>query len=113
MPGVLHDGLHAFVRQGCPTSRLVVPVLAQLQEAGEGLTVHSQDDLGYGEGAVAVKDDRQLEASWRAGVLTVPTLARISNGTVEELIGGWSRARWEAISGVSGLGLDLPDTKPG
>ena len=68
---MLPDGLHAFVRQGCPTSRLVVPVLAALQRADTGLTVHSQDDPRYGDGEVAVTDDRQLEEAYEASGMSL------------------------------------------
>ena len=107
----LPDGLVAVVKRDCPTCGLVAPVLAQLAGAGP-LTVLSQDDPAFPPG-VRVVDDRELEASWRLQVLTVPTLLRVEGGVEVERTEGWLRERWEALTGVGGLGPGLPDHRPG
>jgi hypothetical protein len=89
-------GIVAVVRRDCPTCSLVAPVLDDLVGRGVVTAVHREDD------------DDGLEASWRLGVETVPTLVRDG-----ERIVGWSREQWEAFTGVPGLGRDLPDYRPG
>jgi hypothetical protein len=107
----LTDGWVAVVKRDCPTCVLVAPVLEQL--AGKGrLTVYSQDDPSFPEG-VGVVDDTDLEVSWRLRLTTVPTLIRVEGGQERERTEGWMRERWEALTGVTGLGPDLPDHRPG
>lgn len=107
----LPDGWVAIVKRDCPTCRLVEPVLSQLTAAG-ALTVYSQDDPGFPSGLDAV-DDRELEVSWRLQVQTVPTLLRVEAGAEVERTEGWLREQWEALTGVPGLGPDLPEHRPG
>jgi hypothetical protein len=86
----------AVVKRDCPTCTLVAPVLEDLVARGVVSTVHREDD------------DNGLEASWRLGIETVPTLVR-----GDERIVGWSRPQWEAFTGVRGLGDGLPEHRPG
>ena len=99
------------LKRECPTCVLVEPVLHQLHAAGS-LTVVSQDDPAFPAG-VTVLDDRDLETSWRAQVETVPTLLRVEAGAEVARTVGWLRASWEELTGVPGLGPDLPDHRPG
>ncbi len=92
----LPDGLVAVVKQDCPTCAMVAPVLA-----------------GLGAHVVSEDEDAGLEASYRLGVETVPTLLRIERGIERERIVGWSRRQWEAIAGVGDLAPGLPDHRPG
>ncbi len=94
------DGIVAFVRADCPTCQVVAPVLAGLAADGVVTIVSEDDDAG-------------LEASWRQGIETVPTLVRLEGGEERERLEGWDRARWEAFTGVTGLGPGLPDWRPG
>ena len=110
-PPAPRSGLVAFVKRDCPTCGLVAPVLAQIAAATD-LTVFSQDDPGFPEG-LAVRDDARLEASWRHGIEVVPTLLRLEDGIEKERAVGWHRPEWEAVSGVAGLGLELPESRPG
>jgi hypothetical protein len=107
----LPDGWVAVVKRDCPTCALVEPVLGQLAAAGD-LTVYSQDDPAFPAG-LRVVDDSELEVSWRLQVLTVPTLLRVEDGAEVERTEGWLRERWEALTGVAGLGPDLPEHRPG
>ena len=90
------DGIVAVVKQDCPTCALVAPVLEDLVVRGVVSTIYREDD------------DDGLEASWRLGIETVPTLLR-----GDKRIAGWSRDQWEEFTGVSGLGDGLPDHRPG
>jgi hypothetical protein len=89
-------GIAMVVWSGCPTCLLVAPVVEELRRAGVVDVVHREDD------------DAGLEASDRLGIDTVPTLIR-----GDERLVGWDRAKWEAFTGVEGLGAGLPDYRPG
>jgi hypothetical protein len=106
------DGLVAIVKRECPTCVLVAPVLAELAAGGTPLTVYSQDDPRFPEGARVV-DDRSLEVSFGLDLETVPTLLRVENGEIVERTEGWLRERWEELTRRSGLGDGLPDYRPG
>lgn len=112
MSAVLADGLVAIVKRDCPTCVLVAPVLAQLRASGARLAVYTQDDRAFPAGLDPV-DDASLEVSFRLGVETVPTLLRMSGGKEEARTVGWSRADWEKLTGVRGLGPSLPPQRPG
>jgi hypothetical protein len=106
------DGLVAVVKRDCPTCALVVPVLRALADAGAVLCIYSQDDPAFPP-ALAVRDDRGLETSYRLGVSTVPTVLRVQGGREIARVEGWDRAEWEALTGTVGLGPDLPAYRPG
>jgi hypothetical protein len=107
----LPDGLVAVVKRECPTCVTVAPVLAAL--AASGLTVISQDDPAFPEGVGPVVDDTALDISWQLAIETVPTLLRLEEGKETARAVGWDRSRWEALTGVAGLGPGLPDYRPG
>ena len=113
---VVPDGLVAVVKRDCPTCQLVVPVLAELarhgSDAGEPLTVYSQDDPTFPEG-LGARDDTDLELSFALDIDTVPTLLRMKSGEIVDRTEGWERSRWETLTGVDELGADLPDWRPG
>lgn len=110
----LPDGLVAIVKRDCPTCTLVAPVLAELSQAGVGLTVFSQDDPTFPE-SVTVTDDTDLELSYRLGIEIVPTLMRVRDGVADpdQRVEGWVRDDWERVTGVSGLGAGLPARRAG
>jgi hypothetical protein len=105
------DGLVAVVKRDCPTCTLVVPVLRDLASRG-ALRVYSQDDPAFPEG-VAADDDTSLDVSFALEIDTVPTLLWLEGGTITKRTEGWSRERWEALTGLTDLGVDLPDFRPG
>jgi len=93
---VTDEGIVAVVKRDCPTCTLVAPVLEDLVLRGVVSAIYREDE------------DEGLEASWRLGIETVPTLMRGDRRIV-----GWSRVQWEELTGVSGLGEGLPDYRPG
>jgi hypothetical protein len=102
----------AFVKQDCPTCRLVEPVLGQL--AGTlPLTVYSQDDPAFPRDVMEVVDDTGLEQSYHFNIEIVPTLIRLEQGQEAERLVGWNRDEWQALTGVNILGEDLPAYRPG
>ena len=107
----LPDGIVAVVERDCPTCVLVAPVLAAL-DGQLKLTVFTQDDPSFPEGVDAL-DDTNLAVSWHHGIEVVPTLLRVEGGVEVERTLGWHRGDWEQLTGVSGLGENLPDWRPG
>ncbi len=105
------NGLVVVLKRGCPTCEVVVPVLGQLAAAGP-LTVVSQDDPSFPEGLDPL-DDSDLRLSEHLRLETVPTLLRFEAGQEVGRTAGWKRSAWEELSGVTGLGPDLPPQRPG
>ena len=108
----LPDGLVAVVKRDCPTCELVAPVLSDLHERA-GLTVITQDDPAFPVDADWVHHDADLALSWHHGIETVPTLLRVVDGAEDRRTVGWSRAEWEQLTELDGLGDGLPDGRPG
>ncbi len=108
----LPDGIVAVVKHDCPTCELVVPALAQIRESGSPLTIYTQDDPDFPAG-MAVVDDTNLDISFHNDIETVPTLIRVADGVEVERTVGWSRDGWRSVSGVSDIGAELPEMRPG
>jgi hypothetical protein len=108
---IVPDGLVAVVKRDCPTCTLVVPVLRDLATRS-ALRVYSQDDPTFPEG-IGVADDTSLDVSFALEIDTVPTLLRVEGGAITSRTEGWSRERWEKLTGLADLGVDLPDFRPG
>jgi len=104
---LLPDGLVVVVKRECETCRMVAPLLAEI-----GATVYTQDDPAFPEGVPAIHDE-ELAVSWHHEIETVPTLIRVVGGVEVERTVGWARADWQRITGVTGLGADLPVMRPG
>jgi hypothetical protein len=109
----LPDGLVAVVKRDCPTCVLVAPVLAELERAGGPLTVFTQDDAGFPAEVSNRVDDTGLSVSYHHDIETVPTLLLVRDGAEVQRTEGWSRPRWEELTGVAGLGAALPEHRPG
>ncbi len=106
------NGLVAVVKRDCPTCELVQPVLRRLSEAG-ALTVYSQDDPRFPQGAGEVIDDRTLEFSYWHKIEIVPTLIRFDQGNEVRRVIGWNRDEWRSVTGIRELGEGLPENRPG
>ncbi len=104
-------GLIAVVKRDCPTCELTEPVLAALADAGP-LTVYSQDDPDFPQ-SVPHEYDASLDISHQLGIEAVPTLIRRQGGREIARTCGWHKAEWRQITGISSLGEDLPDLRPG
>ncbi len=107
----LPDGLIAVVKRDCPTCTLIVPVLQEIAGRRD-IVVATQDDVSFPQG-LKPTDDRDLELSFALDIETVPSLLRIEDGAVAERTEGWSRERWESLTGIEPLGDGLPDFRPG
>jgi len=106
------DGLLAVVKRDCPTCEMTVPVLGDLARQS-GLTVYTQDDPSFPENVLTRIDDTALDVSHRLKIEIVPTLIRFEAGREVGRTYGWDRGEWERLSGIAGLGRDLPDARPG
>jgi hypothetical protein len=106
------DGLVAVVKRDCPTCVMAAPVLGVLVGQG-GLIVYTQDDPSFPETVTARIDDTGLGVSHRLKIEVVPTLIRFEGGREVGRTYGWDRGEWERLSGITGLGPDLPKARPG
>ena len=77
------------------------------------LTVYTQDDRSFPETVPQPLDDTVLGVSHRLKIEIVPTLIRFECGREVGRTHGWDRGEWERLSGVAGLGHDLPEIRPG
>ena len=109
----LQDGLIVVAKRDCPTCGLVEPLLHELAQAGEALTVYIQDDAAYAAGLAGAVLDSTLEHSFKLGIEFVPTLIRIAGGREVARTHGWHRGDWQQISGLPTLGAALPELRPG
>ena len=113
MTELLANGWVVVVKHDCPTCELVQPVLRKMEDSGTPLQVFSQDDPSFPEGLATVVDDRDLEQSFRLEIESVPTLIRRENGQEVERTVGWHRGEWWELTGIAGLGEELPELQPG
>lgn len=108
---VLPDGVVIVVKRDCETCQMVVPVIEQLA-AATTVTLYVQDDPDH-FAALRPRDDTDLALSWHHAIETVPTVIAVAHGTERARTVGWSRAEWETVTGVDGLGEELPAMRPG
>lgn len=109
----LPDGLIVVAKRDCPTCQLVEPLLADIERQAGPLTVYSQDDPAFAAGVRGAQYDSTLEHSFRLQTDFVPTLIRVENGEEVERTYGWHREDWQRLTGIQGLGDDLPLMRPG
>ena len=107
----LPDGIVVVVKEECATCHAVGSVLVQLDKATT-LTVYTQDDPNFPGDVVSVHD-ADLAVSWHHAIETVPTVIRVVDGVEVERTVGWRRDEWERVTGITGLGPDLPAMRPG
>ncbi len=95
------------MRDGAP----VTSVLRQLADATT-LTVYTQDDPRL-RNPPSRSHDADLAVSWHHGIETVPTVIHVADGVEVERTVGWHRDEWVRVTGIEGLGSDLPAMRPG
>lgn len=103
----LPDGLVVVVKEQCETCRMVAPLLSRFPA-----TVYTQDDPAF-PASVAAIHDADLAVSWHHEIETVPTLIEVVGGVEVQRTIGWQRSEWQRITGIAGLGDDLPVMRPG
>ena len=104
--------LIAVIKQDCETCQMVVPVLDELG-LSHTLTLYCQDEPDFPSRLGGSRDDTSLEVSWRHAVEIVPTLIRLDGSREVDRTEGWDRGAWERVAERSGLGRDLPPSRPG
>jgi hypothetical protein len=112
-PGLTSDGLVAFVKRACPACTLIEPLMREVAARLPHFSVVSQDDPGFPSGVARVVDDRELDCSYRNRIEFTPTLVHYAAGREVERVVGWDREGWRRLTGIAGLGADLPPFKPG
>lgn len=106
------NGFIAVVKRDCATCRLIENALAEMADALD-LLVYSQDDPLFPPGVGNVRDDRELELSYRHDIEIVPTLIRIEAGQESDRVLGWQRDAWRRLTAMPALGEGLPAFSPG
>ena len=107
----LPDGFVVIVKEECATCQTVVPVLQQLANQ-VSLTVYTQDNPDFPANPSALHD-ADLAISWHNDIETVPTVIQVVDGVEVDRTVGWLRTDWERITGLEGLGPELPAMRPG
>ncbi len=110
-PPGFDTGLVAVVKKDCPTCRLVEPVLEEVRRH-RPLLVLTQDEPEFPAGCGPVHD-ADLTLSHRLEVEIVPTLLSREEGATSAAAIGWNREQWQEVTGLDGLGADLPPSRPG
>ncbi len=106
------DGLILVVKEDCPTCQLIAPVARELADRGLLAGLYSQDNPAFPEN-MQVADDRDLEQSFRLGIEIVPALIGRQDGKESARVIGWHRGEWQNLTGINGLGNELPEERPG
>ena len=112
MPSSPVTSYSLFVKKSCPTCELIEPVAKKLSELlGNRLLIYVQDDMSFLKEIEQRYNDIELEQSYRQKVEIVPTLIR--HGEEAQRIVGWDKQQWQEFTGISELGAQLIDFKPG
>lgn len=106
------DGLHVVVKQDCPTCAMIEPAIRALAGSNP-LSVYVQDNSSFLDDLPGRVDDAALAHSFNLGIEAVPTMLLYRAGQEVGRAIGWNRNEWQALSGVTGLGQDLPELRPG
>ncbi|TSA54785.1 MAG: thioredoxin, partial [Actinobacteria bacterium] len=90
---------------------MVAPLLTQLQSS-HGITIYSQDDASFPDGA-NVTHDSDLSFSWHNNIETVPTVIKVVDGVEVDRTVGWLQNEWSRMFNLPNIGDDLPAYRPG
>ncbi len=105
-------GFVAVVKRDCATCRLIEPALRELNDSLSFL-LYSQDDPAFPESITSVRDDTELELSYRLEIEVVPTLIQMDAGRETRRLAGWQRDDWRRLTQLAELGESLPGFSPG
>ncbi len=106
--------LTVVLKKDCPTCLLIEPVLNELVASYQDkVSVYVQDDPAFPSSITNKIDDTSLEFSYRNQIEIVPTL--ICSNSEQEVARtvGWDKSEWQQLTGLSNLGSNLVDFKPG
>ncbi len=105
-------GFVAVVKRDCATCRLIEPALRELKDS-LGFLLYSQDDPAFPNSISGVRDDTELELSYRLEIEVVPTLIQLDAGRETHRLAGWQRDDWRRLTRLPELGEGLPAFSPG
>ncbi|MDQ6799092.1 MAG: peroxiredoxin family protein [Actinomycetota bacterium] len=118
----------AFFKVTCPVCKMVAPKLTAMAESGARIVAVGEDPPAAlqryareeGQQVPTVSEASPYAVSDAYGISTVPTIFLVEpDGTVAEAVGGWDRARWNAVAAAFGApaisddGDGLPVFRPG
>ncbi|MCY4464819.1 MAG: thioredoxin [Chloroflexi bacterium] len=106
------SGFIVIVKRDCETCQLIAPVLQTLAATGNCL-IYSQDDPAFLPGIPSVRDDRELDVSYRLAIEIVPTIIRADAGVESQRLVGWRRDDWRTLTNNPGLGAGIAAFRPG
>lgn len=117
--------LICFIKEDCPTCKLITPILEQLHLSGQKIVAIGQtldgnntliDEFGL---TLPVLDDSSLKVSFAYDIDTVPTLFKLEHGKLAQHLIGFAKEEWQVMfSGKEFPDTDitwaeLPDWRPG
>jgi len=117
-----------FFKVTCPVCKMVAPPLTALAEGGARVVAVGEDPPAAlaryareeGQRVPTVSEAAPYPVSEAFGITSVPTLFLVEpDGIVAEAVGGWDRARWNAVAAACGApaisdeGDGLPVFRPG
>jgi len=119
--------LICFIKEDCPTCKLIVPILEQLHQKqllilAIGQTKDGNDRLiKEFDLTMPILDDSDLKVSFAYDIDTVPTLVKtLPSGNIEAQLIGFVKEEWQALLDTELADLDdgiawttLPDWRPG
>jgi len=101
----------AFFKVTCPVCKMVAPKLTALAEGGARVVAVGEDPPAAlqryakeeGQRVRTVTEAAPYPVSDAYGISSVPTLFLVeADGTVADAVGGWDRARWNALAAACG-----------
>ncbi|MFT7307041.1 MAG: hypothetical protein ACI9P7_002311 [Candidatus Azotimanducaceae bacterium] len=118
-----NETLICFIKEDCPTCKLVVPILEQLHKNGVLLLAIGQTKDGNEalveqfKLSMPILDDSTLKVSFAYDIDTVPTVVRTTaEGTIDAQLIGFVKEEWQSLLGTDLGELDwdqLPAWRPG
>jgi len=115
--------LICFIKEDCPTCKLVVPILEQLHKGGAGLLAVGQTKDGNDalieqfNLSMPILNDSTLKVSFAYDIDTVPTMVKTTaEGAIDAQLIGFVKEEWQSLLGADLNELDwdkLPDWRPG
>ena len=107
----LPDGIVVVVKHECETCKMIVPILREL-DVTVPLTVFTQDDPAFPDDPLRCPTTTCRSAGTTRSRPCRRSQRMVDGVEVERTV-GWYRPDWERVTGVAGLGVGLPEMRPG
>jgi hypothetical protein len=109
-----------FIKEDCPTCKLITPVLQQLHNHGVNIVAVGQTTGGNQklidefDLTLPILDDSALQVSFAYDIDTVPSLFQISGNKIAHHLIGFAKQEWqECFATVDADWAALPEWRPG